>query len=386
MKVRVDELSAVVMAASVAPESAPRGTTTPSPRSPDSALEAALADLVAAGTLTAAQADAVRVARTDSLDAARTPVPAGRPHRNPLPEILGYVGAALVASALLNLLLQSWEAWSGTVRLVVVATATVTLYVAGLGVAAGSGWRSGLATGPEARRRLVALLMALGAGAAAITTGVLLDTLGLGDRPWVVAVAGAVAFTAASLGAWFVRGVLSTLAVAGGAAVFFQGVAFAIWPDTDMWLLPILAAVAGGVWLLIAPRLLAVPVLSEALGWGWMVFSVMPFALWSGPGPDALQDPESQAMFDAMQTQAWVGRGVLIVLALVGMLGFLRGGRWPWAAGGVASGVLAALAIGGQTLSWIMALLVAGVVLLLLSAVLVVVRRRTERRTRAAPG
>lgn len=42
-----------------------------------------------------------------------------------LPEILGYVGAALVASAALNLVAQSWEDWSDTIRLLVLLTPAV---------------------------------------------------------------------------------------------------------------------------------------------------------------------------------------------------------------------------------------------------------------------
>jgi len=46
-----------------------------------------------------------------------------------LPEILGYVGAALVASAALNLVAQSWEDWSDTIRLLVLISATGVLAV-----------------------------------------------------------------------------------------------------------------------------------------------------------------------------------------------------------------------------------------------------------------
>jgi Predicted membrane protein (DUF2157). len=44
-----------------------------------------------------------------------------------LPEILGYVGAALVASAALNLVSLSWEDWSDPVRLSVLVGATTVL-------------------------------------------------------------------------------------------------------------------------------------------------------------------------------------------------------------------------------------------------------------------
>lgn len=372
------------------------GTSSLRPVPPDPALESALAGLVTDGTLSAEQAHAVRARRAGLLvgtgrAAVIRPVPdeAGDdtlPARhNPLPEILGYVGAALVGSALLNLVLQSWETWSGATRLAVTATVTVSLYAAGLATMAAGGWRHGLAAGRPGPRRVVALLMAVGAVAAGLTAVVAAELAGYGGAAWLPLAGGCVALAAAALGAWAVRAVLSTLAAAAGAAWVMVGL-MTLWPAQELsWWLPLVGVAGGTVWLLLGPRLLALPVLSEALGWAFLLQVTVPFAMWGGAGDDALTDAGSTGVFDAMTTQAWVARGLLVLLAVVGMLVFLRGGRWPWAAGGVAAGVFAALAIGGQTLSWIMTLLVAGVVLLLLSAVLVVVRRRRDGQAATQP-
>lgn len=370
------------------PTSTPRPPTLPRPPAPtDPALDEALAALVAAGTLTAEQAGSVRAARAAAAGtdvAAATPEGTPAPaRRNPLPEILGYVGAALVGSALLTLVMQSWDAWSAWTRVGVVATATAAVGVTAVVLAVMAGWRSGLASGPAGRRRLSALLLAAASLLAGLTTTVLLDALGYPNASWTVLVAGAVAFVAAAGTAWLVRAVLSTLAVAAGALWLVAGVAVAWQPSETAWYLPLLLLVPAAAWLAVAPRLLAVPALSEALGWAFALQPLLAYAMFVPPEVvgDVYVD---QAMVDAQQTQAWVARGLLALLAVVGMSMFLRGGRWPWAAGGVLAAVGATLAVGGQTLNVVMALLVAGVALLLCSAFLLVARRRADRRRGAA--
>lgn len=362
---------------------------------PDAALESALAGLVADGILTAEQARAVAVARETAAAVVAAPATSGPPaaRHNPLPEILGYVGAALVGSALLTLVSQLWEGWSAWTRVAVVAVALAAAGIAGLVVAGLSGWRSGLAAGSAFRRRIVALLLAAASMLAGLTTLLVLDALGRVEASWAALAAGVVAFAAAVGTAWLVRAVLSTLAMAAGTAWLVAGVALAWQPSETAWYLPLLLVIPAAAWVLVAPRLLAAPALSEALGWAVALQSLFAFAMYTPPEvADVVFVDESgtgvamvdQAIADAQQTQAWVARGLLVLLAVVGMGMFLRGGRWPWAAGGVLAAVAATLAIGGQTLNVVMALLVAGVALLLCSVFLLVARRRGDQRRAGA--
>lgn len=384
------------MATSLTPQPQPSGTTPDhtAPLPPDPALEAALVGLVADGTLTDEQARAVRAARAGAAEAplerpagAGTAEPQGSsapaaPRHNPLPEILGYVGAALVATAVVNSVANWWPDWSATTHLVLVVAGLVVCYAAAFTLAGLSGWREGLATQQAvARRRLVALLLAGGAAFAGLTVLLAPMTTEIGQEPWIVLASGAVAFAAAAAAAWFVRSVLCTLAVAGASVWLAVGLWQVLALPDRAWYLPLGMVLLGVVWTVVAPRLLPVPVLSEALGWAWMVSMTMPYAMWNPGEWDEAMDPN----FDALQAQAWTARGILAVLAVVGMLVFLRGGSWPWAAGGITSAVLLALAIGGQTLNWIVATLVAGVVLILLSVMLIALRRRHDSRHSAPP-
>lgn len=367
----------------------------PGPAVVDDALDRALAELVGDGTLTAAQARRVRQARAAAASAPGAQVttgpeaagPVGPPKRahGPLPEILGYVGAALVGSAVLSILMQYWPDWSTATHVALVAAATTLAYAAAIVLTGLSGWRPGLAAGPDVRRRLVALLLAAGAGFLGALVVVTSDALGYVDASWVPMVSGAVCLAAAATGAWLARSVLGTIAVAAGGLWLALGTMAWLAPTETSWWLPLWLAVMGLVWLAVAPRLLAVPVLAEALGWAFLIVGQLPFALWTGPGEDYLGDPSSP-YFEALRTQSWVSTGILVVLAVLGMTWFVRGGRWPWAAGGVAGAVAAVLAIGGQTMNAAFAMLVAGAALLLASVGLVALRRRADRRLHPVGG
>lgn len=288
-----------------------------------------------------------------------------------LPEILGYVGAALVASAALNLVAQSWEDWSDTVRLLVLIAATVVLAGPALGIAVAHRGRVGLAD-HGTQRRLVALMLALSAALVAATAHQILVMAGIEDvfersDPWVL-VPAAAGLVVAILGAWLAPGVLATLGVAGLSG-FAAVSGMSLIADQPAWVLPILIAGAGAIWLALTPLWLMPPVLAEALGVAWIIVGLMPQALIES----RVIDPDMPA---DQVAATWWARGLLLAFAAAALTVFARGGSWAWAVGGVIAAAIGALAVAGSALGWITGMLVAGVVLLALSGVLLLVRRR----------
>jgi len=296
--------------------------------------------------------------------------------QGPLPEIIGYVGGALVASAGLNFVAQSWEKWSFVTRLSVIGTAMVILYAAAGTVIGIAGGRSALQSPERAnRRRLTAVLMALGAVLVGALTAVILDNQGwmdFDDTTWWIVLPGVLALMAAVAGTWLAPGTVSTLAVAGTSA--WTGVAFTmkVAQDRPAWWVPVLITAFGAVWLAVAPRLLRAPELCESLGMAWLLLFLGPAALAD------LTDPSMGATDDQV-VAVWVSRGLLTALALIALTLFARGASWAWAVGGVIAAVMAAMAFAGQALGWVAALLVAGVVLLACSGLLLALRRRSDR-------
>ena len=322
-----------------------------------------------ATTESRATAESTAVAAQQGVDAAK---PERRPwQQGPLPEIAGYVGASLVASAALNFVAQSWEDWSTVVRLSIVGTAVVLLYAAGLIILALAGGRAGLARDDRAnRRRLVAVLFAFAAPLAGAFVAVILDAQGLFAQvtPWLI-LPGVVALAAAIAGAWPTPGVVSTLVVGGTAAWMALASTIVVAENQPEWWVPVIAAAFGALWLAIAPRLLAIPTLSEALGVAWILLMLGPAAV-----TDLAATPE---VTDAQAAAVWVSRALLLGFTAIALTLFARGASGAWAVGGVLAAVMASMGIAGQALGWVAALLVAGVVLLALSGLLLVLRRRT---------
>jgi len=198
-----------------------------------------------------------------------------------LPEILGYVGAALVASAALNLVSLSWEDWSDPVRLSVLVGATTVLAGSAVVIAAMNQGRPGLAL-RGTPRRLVALTVALSAVLVAATAHQILLMAGWDDLfersdPWVL-VPAAAGLAVALVGAWLAPGVLATLGVAGLSG-FTAVSAMSLLADQPEWVMPIFITGVGAVWLALAPLNLVPPVLAESLGVAWTIGFLMPLAL-----------------------------------------------------------------------------------------------------------
>lgn len=311
--------------------------------------------------------------RTTSGDA---PAEAGSTHRpwqqGPLPEIIGYVGAALVASAGLNFVAQSWDDWSTTVRLSVIGVAAALLCSAALIIMGFAGWRSGLQSEQHAnRRRLVAVLFSLTAPLVGAFTAVILDAQGRFEETsaWIV-LPGVVALVAALAGAWCAPGTMTTLAVAGMGAWTAIATSIVVADNQPEWWIPILATAFGAAWLALAPQFLANPTLSESLGVAWLLAML---------GPAAVTDlAETMVVSGDQAIAVWLSRGILVGFAVVALTLFARGAGGAWAVGGVIAAVLASMGFAGQALGWVAALLVAGVVLLALSGLLLVLRRRTS--------
>lgn len=329
--------------------------------------------------------NATPVQQTPAAQAATQP-PRKNWMQGPLPEVIGYVGAALVASAGLNFIAQSWEQWTFPVRVGVISASATLLYAAGVVILGLAGWRAGLKASEHAnRRRLVAVLFALAAPLVGALASVILDRQGLlsfeAGNPWIL-IPGATALVAAAIGAWLAPGVVSTLAVAGTSAWFGVALLISLTGTDAEWWYPIMATAMGAVWLAAAPRILAVPPLSESLGMAWLLMFLAPAAL-ADPNDPVAEVTQSQAL------SIWVSRGLLVGIALVALVLFARGANWPWAVGGVIAATVAATSIAGQTLGWVAALLVAGVVLLALSGLLLAVRRRAasaEEQSHAVGG
>ncbi|MFM9135906.1 MAG: DUF2157 domain-containing protein, partial [bacterium] len=296
--------------------------------------------------------------------------------RSPIPEILGYVGAALVASAALNFVAQSWEGWSDTVRITVVAVALALLIGAAAGFTLAAGGPRTLNDGAHDQyRRVVGVCMALATLATGLLVNLIIDASGVprseDSDPWILVTALA-AFVVAAAGAWLARGVMTTLAIAGASGIVAIGIVNVIGPELA-WVWPAVAFAGWAAWMVIAPRILAVPVLAEALGMAGVLVALAPVALAEQRGEPGIP---MEPMPDDLLLAMWLARGMLALVAVAGLVLFARGGSWAWAAGGIIAAAVTAMAVAGQALGWVAGLLAAGVVLLVVSGVLLLARRR----------
>lgn len=301
--------------------------------------------------------------------------------QGPLPEIIGYVGAALVASAGLNLVAQSWDSWPIPVRFGLSVTGLAVLYTAAITITVTAGGRGALGE-HVARRRLVGVLASLAAPLVAVTVALTFDWLDVTyaevTSPIPLIFVGA-AVVAAAVGAWWAPGVVPTLAVAGASFVWLQ---VFIGNIVAPWEQPVAIAATGAIattaWLIIAPRLLPPAVLTEALGVAAFILFQVSEAFMAFDMPPYLDDAAEQRLVAGM----WFARIALLVFAVVALVLFARGASWAWAVGGVIAAGTGALSIAGQTLGLITGLFVAGIILLAVSGLLLVMR---TRRTSGPP-
>lgn len=295
--------------------------------------------------------------------------------QGPLPEIIGYVGAALVVSAGLNLIAQTWDQWPKAVQLAVVITGVVVLYVAAIAITATTGGFSALRD-HVVRRRLVGVLLSVAAPLMAASVAVGLDWAGVsfeGEGNYWPPVMVSAAVVGAVIAAWWAPGVVPTLAVAFASFVWlevFTGTVLG--PFEQPLVIAVVGAVATVAWLIVAPRLLPPRILAEALGVAGFIISQVSHAFMAFDFPPFLDEVAEQRLTWAM----WFSRIALLVFATVALILFARGGSWVWAVGGVVAAGAGALSIAGQTFGLIAGLFVAGIILLAVSGVLLVARGR----------
>ena len=164
-------------------------------------------------TLAVARALTALTGRLYAATPGAAPVPSRRVRpRGRLAEIAGYLGGGLLLGGAALLVGNSWADLSRPARIALLAAVSVTLPAAGL-LARGRADRAG-----EARRRLAAVLLALGAVTSALTAGTVTAT---NDEFW----AGATGLAVAVPGYLAVRSVAGALTAAALSAVTFGALA-----------------------------------------------------------------------------------------------------------------------------------------------------------------
>ncbi len=206
-------------------------------------LPPALHRLVTAGTLRPDQAAAVVHALAQDR----------QPARGRLPELLGYVGGALTAGAVLVLVGTAWDDLGQGLRTGLLVLTAAALALGALGVAAPREETS-------ARRRLASLLLTLAAAALAGATAVAVPHDG-------ALLAGIVGTAAASAGYLLCRGSAGHVGVLAAVLLTVAGTFDSTGAGDDVAVALVLVAVGAG-WAALAWRLLDEPSLGLVLGAG----------------------------------------------------------------------------------------------------------------------
>ena len=346
------------------------------PHRPTIPLDVALESLVARGTITVTQRDAI-LAEVSFVGPAATaaPAPQVRPRRSLtdlLVEVGAYVGSALVLAALVALVAQSWEDLGQAAQTAILAGTAVVTAVAG--------WLLSRGAQPgSARRRLAGVVMvgtaASAAGAVALLLGAeqrddpLIGVLALATAFAVMVVARVLAASAVTEIGLFVTG-FALLNMAGDwlrpegtLRVDEYGNQYTA-TDTYDALLQLGGVAFGLLWALIVARWLMHRELAVALGVGVAFVSALPLA--------------------GTENTRLVGLSALAVLAAVGFWRFMVEGYWPWLAAAIASVTAFVFWLVGVDHQPALAFLVAGLVLLGSSAVGWQVARRRSRAALAS--
>lgn len=363
---------------------------------PDAALARALDGLVADGVLTADQAQQVAQARQDEVSLAALAHPGAPPPSAPgtvqelsrsrpgaasrLPEVLGYLGGTFVVAAVLLVVGWSWESFSQAAKLTIAVLAALVVYGAGLAIALGAagGRRTLLAPAQDVRRRLVGVLLVVGAFIAAGAVEIALDDSA--DAQLLP-----VALTAA---------VLTALAVhlAPGAAptlgLFAATVMLAATPEELRGDVPDLAWILiflglGVLWVAAGPVLTRTPVAALVVGLGDLVVVGWVASEHTVYEADAYIGSQQQW---GDRVVAPLGYAVLAMLTILGVALYLRGRDWPWLAAATVSAAVLVFQMAGDAFGPAVASLVVGSLLLAASGLLIVRRGRADAEQVRAPG
>lgn len=320
-------------------------TTSPAPLDPHRLVDA-LERLRGDGVLTAAQVSSVLAAVGDGAPARSVPGAGGR-----LVEAAAYAGGVLVAASGMLLVAQRWESLGRDGRVAVLLGVTLLLAVVGVAVALlrPRGRTALLQPGQSVRRRLASTVLS-GAALSAAGTVALMDP----DRSVPAALTAVVLMVVVQ---WRTPSVVSEV-VTLGALIWLAGAVLALGPARGA-VVVLVHALIGSAWSA-ASRTPAITAPVPALALGLLVVL--------GSGTVGTWD------FDTSSEGA--GVAVLVTLALVGLVLFVRGGRWPLAAAG--AGALAALVmdISSDSLGPVVGVMLSGILLLALALFLVLLGRR----------
>lgn len=337
---------------------------------PGSSLAVALESLVARGTITPDQRDAILAEVAQAKRVTTTPEPSGRRRRSltdVLVEVGAYVGSALVLAALFAIIAQSWDDLSRALQAgILLGIALVT---------APAGWAvSRDAAAGSARRRLAGVLLS---GAAAASGGAVAIALGPQQRDdgWV----GVVALSVAVVILVFAQ----LVAASAVTEIALFGTTFALLVTAGEWVRPpgtirvdeygfeytdtstydavlqVAGVTFGLAWAAVVARRLMHRELAVALGSTVALICAMALA-----GSDRTRP---------------IGLVMLAVLAAVGFWRFLAEGGWPWLASAILSVTAFVFWLVGVNQRPAVAFLVAGLVLLGSSAVGWQVAQRRRR-------
>lgn len=364
------------------------------PRGP---VQAALAALVADGTLSRAQADAVltAIARSEAAPPGTAPAAAApaavaaasptasvaAPVARPVPAWRGrlleagvYLGSVFVLAAVALVVQQSWSTISRGTQLLLAGGLTAVAAVAGLLV----GWpvrpqRVGADPRHAVRRRSASVVLTLAVALAAATTVLLVR-----EARWSGVVAAGVALVLMLAVHLVAPSVVAELAVFVAGAALMGMVPEAVWPAPQ-------GEGAGDTYDFARTDLTrGLLLFGYGVVWAWLVSRRLPHRhLGVALGLTV-------AVIGAPTT---AGRGMPVAAALLGVLAvaavvtYLRDPLWAWMVGAVGAAFLAVVLIGNRTMGPALTFLVAGVVLLGGTAAAVVVGRRRAARAgdRGAP-
>lgn len=327
-------------------------------------LDRALAGLVAEGVLTVDQAQQVLAARDREAGPPETVARASR-----LPEALGYLGGALVVTAGLLVVARGWSAFSYATQVALLGLSTSAVVVAAIVIARGTpGGVAALREAPPGqqaqRRRLVGVLLVLGAGLAAGTVGLVLDHA---EASLVLLPAAVAALAVTAVAVLVAPGVVPTLGLFAASGVFLGSLNELVErpAPTLVWLMVLTGAAV--TWLALAPRLTRERTVSQVLGLATLVITG-----WTGTGIPSSELVEEWG-HEAVRP---FGFAVLLAVVAVGVLQFLRDEGWPWITAAAVAAAAAVFELAGEALGGVVAAFVAGLVFLAVSALLIVRRGR----------
>ena len=243
-----------------------------------------------------------------------------------LPEVLGYLGGTFVVAAALIVVGWSWDSFSHAAKLTVSGLAALVVYGAGLTIAlAAAGGRATLtAPSQDVRRRLVGVLLVVGAFIAAGAVDIALEDM-RDDQLLPVALT-ALALTA--LAVHLAPGTAPTLGLFT-ATVMLAATPAELRSDVPdlAWILIFLGL--GALWVAVGPALTRTPIAALVVGLGDLVVAGWVASEHTVYEADAFVGSEQQW---GDRVVAPLGYAVLAMLTILGVALYLRGRAWPWLA------------------------------------------------------